>query len=439
MKRLVPILLALALLSAGVPAPVPWIAAGDAQAQQTGNPQPRVNLLDLIFGGALRKQRAKRKPDEPRARRVIVRPRTGAVAGTPSAPAEVLDKLENAVRVLVVGDFMADGLGAGLEQAYADNPRVVITTSARGLSGLVRDDVIDWPQTVPELVAEHTPVAVIVMVGMNDRQQMRLPDGRVNKLDDSWKAAYRKRIEAIARAVRGKNLPLFWVGLPPVNSSAMNRDYVVFNQFYRDAVEEAGGKFIDVWDGFTNAQGQFVVAGPDVSGQIVRLRNSDGINMTRAGKSKLAFYVERELRRIPGLANAGAVAQLPGLETPAEALAPQYDPATTGRTIVIALDGPMADGGETLEGGEETPEGEEVESATSFQLVVNGVAHAPKKGRIDHDWGAPGGQPEPLSLEALKNASTLVKFVPPPEEPGPAEPGAVEADGPQDGTPVPAE
>ena len=397
LKRLLPILIALALLSGAFPETVTSFVASSAYAQKAKN-SGRTNLLDLIFGGALRKQRLK---TEQRARRVIVSPGS-RIASAPAAPKEEVEKAENAAKVLVVGDFMADGLGWGLEQAYAESPTVVFANQAKGLSGLVRDDVQNWPETLPTLIAENNPAAVVVLVGMNDRQQMRLEGGRVEKLSDAWKAAYTKRVEAVVRAVREKGLPLFWVGLVPVNSSAMNRDYLVFNEYYRSAVEAAGGKFVDVWDGFTNADGQFVAAGPDVNGQIVRLRNSDGINVTKAGKSKLAYYVERELRKIPGLAKRSAVAALPGLDNSVEQLAPQYDPASTGRTIVIALDGPMADGGDTLEGGE----GEEKASedlATSYQLVVLGIPADPRKGRIDYVWGAPGGDVPKRKVEEKKD------------------------------------
>ncbi len=166
-------------------------------------------------------------------------------------------------------------------------------------------------------------------------------------------------MDAAVKAVRSRNVPLIWLGLPPVKSGAMNTDYLVFNEVYRTKVEAGGGRFVDVWDGFTNAEGQFVSAGPDINGQIVRLRNSDGINMTRSGMSKLAFYAERELRRTLGLSAESEIASL----SPDGSLAipePQYDPAATGRTIVIGLDSPQADGGDELEGAEGFLDGQRI-------------------------------------------------------------------------------
>ena len=145
----------------------------------------------------------------------------------------------------------------------------------------------------------------------------------------------------------------------------------------------------------------------------MRLRNSDGINLTKAGKTKLAFYVERELRRIPSLANAAAVALLPGLGGETGPLTPQYDPAKTGRTIVISLDGPMVDGGLELEGGGDILAGEDEEGATSYELVVNGLATNPVKGRVDYAWGPSS----PETDDASKNAEDGAADADKPEEP----------------------
>ena len=298
-----------------------------------------------------------------------------------------MQKADNAPRILVVGDFMANGLHWGLEQAYAQNPNVVFVDKAHGLSGMVRDDVVNWPEKAKVFIEEYKPVAVVVQVGMNDRQQMRLSSGRVAKLSEEWKAAYNQRVENLAKAVRDQGLPLIWLGLPPVSKNSMNADYLVFNEVYRTKVEAAGGVFIDVWDGYTNAEGAFVNAGPDINGQIVRLRNSDGINMTRAGKRKLAFYAQREIRRKTGIGSGPALASLPGLSGSQEVMEPQYDPVGTGKTIVISLDSPQADGGRELEGGKDFLKDQDGKFSNSHTLVESGVAASPQEGRIDADWG----------------------------------------------------
>ncbi|MFZ1813485.1 MAG: SGNH family hydrolase [Rhizobiaceae bacterium] len=388
MKLVTRLVVLLGLLVAFQPVLPVGLGADIAMAQQNQQAKKRPNLFDLLFGGALRRQQ---RPEKEKARRIIVNPAGGSVTAAQAPRKQAVEKVETALNILVVGDFMAGGLASGLAQSYTDNANVVIVDKSSGLSGLVRDDVVDWPAKIPELIEEFKPAAVVFLGGMNDRQQMRLETGRAKKLTDEWKKEYELRADRIAKAVRDRSLPLIWVGLPPVNSTAMISDYLVFNEVYRNKAEAAGAIFVDVWDGFTNAEGKFVNAGPDINGQIVRLRNSDGINMTGAGKAKLAFYAEKELRRIPGLDNSVQTALLPGTDLPIVPLEPEYNPAVTGRTIVIQLDSPQADGTGTLEGeGKFIGQDGEGEKSTSHALVTSGLAPSPKAGRIDFAWGAAG-------------------------------------------------
>jgi hypothetical protein len=45
--------------------------------------------------------------------------------------------------------------------------------------------------------------------------------------------------------------------------------------------------------GLSMRNGKFIFTGSDINGQQVRLRGSDGINVTRAGKRKIAFLHEK--------------------------------------------------------------------------------------------------------------------------------------------------
>ena len=100
----------------------------------------------------------------------------------PAKPTIIAEKSKNAAKILVVGDFLGNSTAKGLVKLYAANPNIVVVNKANSSSGLVRDDVVDWPTVVPALIEEHKPIAVVALVGMNDRQQMRLSTGRVEKI-----------------------------------------------------------------------------------------------------------------------------------------------------------------------------------------------------------------------------------------------------------------
>lgn len=368
---------------------------GQAQAQEKTKKPKRKNLLELLFGGGFKKKRAnQQKLKLQNAKRVKLKSRkikkkkraTGVtVAAKPAVP--VIEKREDAAKILVIGDFMADQLSQGLETQFASNPGIVVVNKSNALSGLVRDDVINWPVEVSAIVDTVKPIAVIALVGMNDRQQIRTASGRFNKLTEEWTKVYDQRVDALTNAVRNKRLPMIWVGLPPVSKGKMNPDYLVFNETYRRSVEAYGGVFVDVWDGFVDDQGRYTRSGPDVNGQIVALRRVDGINMTRSGKEKLGFYAEKAVKRVTGFSKNSLVSSLSGLVDLPGAGEPQYDPQSSGRTIVIALGSPAADGGSFLEGAEGFLHSADAKNSASFDLVSKGYSSKPQAGRIDAGWG----------------------------------------------------
>jgi hypothetical protein len=95
--------------------------------------------------------------------------------------------------------------------------------------------------------------------------------------------------------------PFFWVSAPPLRGEDATSDIAWLNGLVEARVTKGGGHFIDVWNGFTNASGQYITTGPDIEGQVKALRTSDGVSFTSVGKQKLAYYVERDIRRHTGV------------------------------------------------------------------------------------------------------------------------------------------
>ena len=136
----------------------------------------RKSLFDILF--KRKKRTSKKKKIRPtislkKKKRNIV-PRTGTQTASPKL---AVVKSENASNILVIGDFIATGMARGLKKLYTSNPNVVVVAKTNASSGMVRNDVIDWPKSVPALIEEFRPIAVVALVGMNDRQQMRLSTG----------------------------------------------------------------------------------------------------------------------------------------------------------------------------------------------------------------------------------------------------------------------
>ncbi|HUI14936.1 MAG TPA: SGNH family hydrolase [Xanthobacteraceae bacterium] len=259
-------------------------------------------------------------------------------------------KLETppASTIAVVGDSMADWLGYGLDETYADQPDTGVVRYIRAPAGLIRYDAknetLDWPAVIKDQLANEKPKAIIVMLGLNDRLPIRdgaapakgaepkpadaaataqsaeaaaqhpIPGRSYEFHTDLWAELYVKRIDAMIAALKSKGVPVLWVGLPALRGPKSTSDMAYLDELYRERAERAGIYYVDIWDGFTDDQGRYAVDGPDFEGQIRRLRTADGVHFTKAGAVKLASYVDQELRRV--LSNHAAPVALPEQAAP---------------------------------------------------------------------------------------------------------------------------
>ena len=61
--------------------------------------------------------------------------------------------------IVVIGNSMADWLGYGLDENYADQPEIGVERKIRATSGLVRYDAkneaLDWPQAVKDALSNE--------------------------------------------------------------------------------------------------------------------------------------------------------------------------------------------------------------------------------------------------------------------------------------------
>jgi hypothetical protein len=187
---------------------------------------------------------------------------------------------------------------------------------------------------------------------------------------------------------------MLWLGLVPVSSSAMSRDYSAINGIVREQLESKGIRFIETWNGFANEEGKYVAVGPDVSGQSVQLRASDGLNFTRAGQRKLAYYVEQELNDILG----GTSPLLAAVDPAAGGvLQPGESPPLVGP--MVPLDALRSAGGEALSGGAPANDkrGAIVEDISA--RLVGEERTTPPRGRTDFYTWPPPPPPQPAAAQ----------------------------------------
>ena len=316
---------------------------------------------------------------------------------------------------------------------------------------------VEWPQIVREAIAADKPKFIVMMVGFHDRQAIRerapatagarlappAPAGRpraagfrirrkpregerrgsrTRKCESGQAAADRRSAATPAEGGAGRTDGIPDRSLagrlrPPhrrdhrraqerrtcrCSGSACRRSAIPASRPPRSIstscigtrAERAGIVFVDIWDGFVDEAGRYVLQGPDFEGQIRRLRSGDGLYFTRAGARKLAHYVEREILR-----------SLVARQTPVALPAPEPAVLQPGRGSARPLAGPVipltaaiGGGNELLGGGPARPSGND---PLATRVLVRGEPVTAPAGRADNfAWPRSGvatireGEPE---------------------------------------------
>jgi len=217
-------------------------------------------------------------------------------------------------RILVIGDSLGDDLWQGLYRAFQEDKNLEFINRSKATGGLVRSDSNSWESQVIDILKNDSFQIAVMMFGANDDQAIKTGKDWLKVGSEPWRQVYGERVEAIIKKLRAANIAVYWVGLPVMRSPDQSADAEMMNEVFREKAFINSAKYIDTWNGFTDESGRFSAYGPDMSGQVKRLRSDDGVHFTERGSLKLAHFVEKEMRRDLSLAKLERNIPLAGSE-----------------------------------------------------------------------------------------------------------------------------
>jgi hypothetical protein len=193
------------------------------------------------------------------------------------------------LRVVVVGDSLAQGLGAFMERAM--NPSLSLVSSQGVISsGLSRPEYYDWPKRLQHIENVFHPDLVIVLLGENDFQNLLTPDGRLEIARDTpgWSKAYDRRVRDLVDIAVNNGSHLVWAGIPIVENTGRWEYIRHVDASYRAVVNQIpNAAYLDTWSMFTGNGGRYA-AYLRIGGKVVQVRESDGVHFTPAGYTMIA-------------------------------------------------------------------------------------------------------------------------------------------------------
>lgn len=189
--------------------------------------------------------------------------------------------------IVVFGDSQAQGIAGGLQRVLVEDPRFRIINRTHPGAALVHGES-EWLAPIKQFVArDHAEVAV-VMVGANDRLDLREDGQYLHFRSDEWRAAYARRVDEMLNALKAGGFRILWCGNPIARSGTYSADMEYINQIYAEEAARYGAQFLPLWTAVVDDQGRYTAYGKDRDGITQRLRNDDGIHFTSAGYALIA-------------------------------------------------------------------------------------------------------------------------------------------------------
>jgi len=199
--------------------------------------------------------------------------------------------------VELIGDSWADGLIHSIRKLFADDARVRLRSKVRELKGLASRGSA---RTI-RAIGNETSLSniAIVMTGAYDYSSVRSAGGRRVRTRDvrAWRAAYSERAEALLKALLDGNVAVYWITQPVTRKSRRSEHAKLINEIISDLALRYRIRIIDIYDSFADDDGSYNDYGPDTSGKVRRLRWRDGLHFTGSGYEKIAYFVNREIKR----------------------------------------------------------------------------------------------------------------------------------------------
>lgn len=224
---------------------------------------------------------------------------TAIVANPPPKAGLRLVTADQPLRVLTAGDSFAQPLGYELN-AYANRYKMIVTQLDFKLStGLTRPDFFDWPARLRAIMAQRpAPEVIVFVIGGNDTQNMWNAQRVFVRRTADWQEEYARRAADVMDIVGQGGARLFWVNMPIMRDPERNEIVKAMNEAVQVALEDRPWvHYVDTYTLFQDPDGAFATYLPDEKGEMVQVRQNDGVHLTWAGNGWVTALVYRALER----------------------------------------------------------------------------------------------------------------------------------------------
>jgi uncharacterized protein len=228
--------------------------------------------------------------------------RAGTVTGAPGAPGAPsaaatpahlpplrVGTAADPLRVLVVGDSLGLDFGDSVQNKLDAGGIIHTQVDGRVATGLTRPDSFDWSAELQSDLTQFRPELVIAMFGGNDDQDAIVGGRFIPFLSQAWGEIYGSRVASFADAVHASGAHLLWAGLPVMRSAVKTQRLQIVMAVTRAVLAGRDSTmFVDETATLADGAGHYAYALTDAAGQLVVVREPDGVHFSPAGADWLA-------------------------------------------------------------------------------------------------------------------------------------------------------
>jgi hypothetical protein len=228
-------------------------------------------------------------------------PPTNEVAATTSTASTTTTLvIKGPPRVSIYGDSLTAGFG-GVLKSTLDREGMTTFLATKGSSGLSQPRFFDWPNHLNVWVPQENAGVVVIGLGANDGQDVKVDGVSYSPQDPEWSVEYERRVTELVTVVTKEGRSLVWVGTPDGKGKAFRANLATLRTATKNAIDAARANgtdvvYLDTWSLFLGLDGnysQYVIDPSD--GERKKSRDSDGFHLSLAGNKILAAAINSEI------------------------------------------------------------------------------------------------------------------------------------------------
>jgi len=223
----------------------------------------------------------------------------------PKAPPKPAFSPAHPLRVYIGGDSLVITPGESLLRAMGSKVyKPVDSVDGHVSTGLERPDVYNWFDRIRQVMKKGKPNVVVVAFGANDDHSYMTGLRSGVSLGDfgspDWIKEYRRRVAGFMDTVIRAHGFIVYLGMPIVSSRSESHDFDLINRIiYQEAKKRPrGALYVDTYLRFADPKtGGYAEYLPNASGDLIKVRASDGVHFEPSGGDIIARLVLRALNQ----------------------------------------------------------------------------------------------------------------------------------------------